>query len=345
MESIDKRTLNEILVKNGYSLTLCTGEGEEITVDCVLTYVADGEAPCFKCTGYVVCGKEEKEVGSEQELYDYLKNIGAGDGEYNLVTILGGRYDTVAEMRAQIAFDHISMEDLLKRYSDADRFSLTAYYGDVHIEREVADEVLRESQAVMRSTAKGQYDCLSEEEKKVLPPFDELYEEIFNECLAYRKRNAKRVEERDGNAFFCDRFALGKGKYKAPMALWHIYNAVDMAQFFAYRLDKLVAIKKVAPIDRQLEGLSALKEALISAKPTFSWHCTTGSELSTVFTFALNEKTRAWLLTHKDDYDFGTTQAGYVLDDLALYRGDKILFSSCTHERFHVDCSDEQKGE
>lgn len=64
-------------------------------------------------------------------------------------------------------------------------------------------------------------------------------------------------------------------------------------------------------------------------------------ELATVFTFKLNDRTRDWLKARKDDYGFDYN--GQRLDDLALYCGDKILFSSCTHEHYHCDCSEEQR--
>lgn len=53
-----------------------------------------------------------------------------------------------------------------------------------------------------------------------------------------------------------------------------------------------------------------------------------------MFYFALNEQTTAWLAQFEHDYQFTK------LEDLAFYKGDKLLFSSCTHEGFHNDCLD-----
>lgn len=340
MEKIDRNTLEEILENSDYSLTLQTTDGGKITVDKIFFLNTQDGNYDFKCTGYSVTGYKEERAETLTELYSLLSRMGAGDGQFVLDNI-GGSFGTVAELREKIAFDHISMDDLLKRYADADRFSLTADYGNVHIDEELANAVLKEIDGVMRRTAESQYLLIPEEERKSLPPFDKLYGEITEECIAYRKKRAKLIKKYDGQAFFCDVFGSGKSKYKSPRELWHLYNAVDFTQTCAYTLDKLKANKEVEPIDRQLDGLPALKEALISAKPTFCWHCTVSGQLSTVFTFKLDEKTRAWLSARKDDYDFDTTQAGYLLDDLAFYRGDKILFSSCTHEGFHSDCSDE----
>lgn len=64
---------------------------------------------------------------------------------------------------------------------------------------------------------------------------------------------------------------------------------------------------------------------------SFSWHCTMGP-LAKVHRFRLNDKTKKWLKQFKSDYDLEG------LEDLALYKGDELLFSSCTHEVFHNDC-------
>lgn len=340
MENIDRTALEEILASTDYSVTLQIPDGGKITIDKILSLNVQDENYDFKCTGYSVAGDKEGRAETLKELYALLSRIGAGDGQYVLDNI-GERFNTIAELKEKIAFDNISIEGLLEKYADADRFSLCSAYGDVHIGEEQAAAALKEINGVMKKTAEEQYLLISAEERKSLPPFDRLYEEIYDECTAYRKKRAKLIKKYDGEAFFCDVFGTNKSKYKSPQQLWHIYHAVDFTQTCAYTLDKLKANKVVAPTDRQLDGLPALKEALISAKPAFCWHCTVSGQLSTVFTFELNQKTKAWLKARKDDYDFGTTQASYCLDDLAFYRGDEILFSSCTHERFHHDCTDE----
>lgn len=340
MEKIDKATLDEILITDGYSITLLNAAGEKISVEHVYCFTVQDGTPDFKCAGFKIKGSAEETAEDFNGLLVRLKTMGAGDGQY-LLDNIDGQFSTVKELREKIDFDHISMDGLLKRYEVADRFSLTTDYGDVKIDGELADRVLKELAQNQYEMAREQFQALTQEEREQLPPFEELYEEINAKCLAYRKRHRKRIGETGGHSFFCDE--QRKGKYKDFSAVWHIYSAVDFVQAAAYDLQRLKANSSALPIDRQLEGLPVLKEALISAEPTYVTHCTISGSLSTVFTFALNDRTREWLKTHKDDYDFNTAfdagQEGYRLDDLALYCGEKILFSSCTHEHFHSDCA------
>lgn len=342
MDKIDRKVLEELLVKNAFDLTLQNNAGKEISIEKMLSLVIKGDGCCeLKCTGYKVTSDREETAETLEKLYKLLDKAEAANGEYILLNI-GGRFATVEEMREQIAFDNISMDGLLKRYPTADRFSLTGDYGDVHLDEESARAALKEIADEQYRTAESQYLLIPESDRESLPPFDKLFEEITNECLAYRKKHAKLIKKYNGGSAFCDVFATGKGKYNKPHQLWHLYHAADFIDTCAYNLQRLKRIKEEAPIDRQLEGLPVLKESLISAKPTFVTHCTTGGELSTVFTFKLDGKTREWLKARKDDYDFGYN--GQRLDDLALYCGDKILFSSCTHEHYHCDCS-KSRGE
>ncbi len=338
MEKIDRKAFEEILITNGYDLALRTNAGDKISIKKNLTItVRDGNCD-LKCTGYTVTGDTEEKAKTLEELYALLDKMGAGNGKYVLDNI-DGQFATVAEMREKIDFDHISMDGLLERYKEADRFSLTADYGDVHLDEKLAQTVLNEISEEQYKLAESQYLLIPEEERKSLPTFDKLFKEISEMCLAHRKKYSDRIARTGGSSFFCDEQI--KGKYKKYSAVWHIYSSVDFIQRCIYDLNRLKGLKEVAPIDRQLEGLPILKEALISAKPTYVTHCTISGSLATVFTIKLNDRTKAWLKTHKDDYGFNTAfdgQKGYRLDDLAFYRGDKILFSSCTHEHFHSDC-------
>jgi len=338
MEKIDKTVFEEILVKNCLDLTLQNVAGEKISVEQILSLVVEDGNYEFKRTGYTVKGDREGKVESLDELYSLLNKIGAGDGEFILDNI-NGQFASVTEMRDKIAFDKISMDGLLERYKEADSFSLTTDYGDVHIDERIAQTALKELSEEQYKLAESQYLLIPEGERKSLPAFDKLFKEISDTCNAHRKKHKKRIKETGGNSFFCDEHY--KGKYKNYLQVWHIYSAVDFIQACDYDLNRLKGLKEVAPIDRQLKNLPVLKEALISAKPTYVTHCTISGSLATVFKFKLNEKTKAWLKTHKDDYDFNTGGADYRLDDLALYHGDELLFSSCTHEGFHNDA---QKG-
>ena len=55
-----------------------------------------------------------------------------------------------------------------------------------------------------------------------------------------------------------------------------------------------------------------------------------------VFRFTLNNDTAKWL---KERY-FGNSDES-PFEDLAFYKGDKLLYSECTHEGFRNDFSNE----
>ena len=47
--------------------------------------------------------------------------------------------------------------------------------------------------------------------------------------------------------------------------------------------------------------------------------------------FSFNEETKKYLLKYNSDFDL------VGLEDLALYKDNKIKFSSCTHEKFNSE--------
>ena len=74
---------------------------------------------------------------------------------------------------------------------------------------------------------------------------------------------------------------------------------------------------------------------VIDYEYSFITHCTEGSLSNTLY-FALNEDTKAWLLQFKNDFEIKGE-----LEDLAFYKKGELVFSSCTHERFHGDVKKE----
>ncbi len=97
--------------------------------------------------------------------------------------------------------------------------------------------------------------------------------------------------------------------------------------------------KNETPTAEELEQerFLALKPYVISVTGSNSWHCTTTGGFYKIFRFRLTEETKIWLLQYKTDYDL------VDLEDLAFYKGEKLLFSSCTHEGFHCDYSKDKK--
>lgn len=325
-------------------------EGQRATVEPELTLVMSEDLSEQKliADGFTVSFEDgkEKTFKSFDETEEYLKRIGAiKDGEIHVVSF-GDGYKTLDEYEEAKAFEHIGMEGLLLKYGvTADSFSLSCPYGDgfdkdhpfgtVYIDEDAAKTALAELKRVQYETAKSQFELISDAEREELPPFDELYNDIGEEFAAYLKKHRKKAEKNDGNTFFCDEFARGRTKYTAPQELWHIYMAHDFIGACGFLLKKMGANTIMRPLDYELRQdiNKALKDNLIRTEITFCTHCTVSSQLSKVFYFRLNEKTSEWLSRFSTDYDLEELQ------DLAFYGDGKILFSSCTHERFHCDCT------
>lgn len=332
MERVNRTALKKIL-DDFFEVAVKTKSGEiKIYYEaCLLTISESGKSSLeYKYALY----SDGNEIGFQnfEELSAALVPF-TDDGETLTLSSIGNeKFSTLSEAEANKAFEHITMSELLHKYPQADRFSLTCVC-NCRISDEEADGALKKLEAGMRGMAKSQYDMIRD--KSGLCDFDMLYKEIVEECRAYRKKHAAKIKKNDGHAFFCDEFTWGRTKYTAPQGLWHLYHCADFIESCAYRL-KVRNTEQSRPDDWEIENIPALKNSAIGREITFTWHCTTTQLLHKVFTFRLDADSRAWLLTHKDDYDFG--EKDNYLQDLALYNGDEILFSSCTHEGFHVGC-------
>lgn len=260
--------------------------------------------------------------------------------EYN------NRYQTYQQYKDGLAFDNIDMTGLLEKYlPHADRFSLTCPYdtnGDIEhpfgtsrLNKEHADYAEKKVREWTMQNLKRVYAKIGDGQES-LPPFDTLIENITNEIVSYRATlSEEEIGDYGGSGFMCDKFSMGEAHYKSPQELWHFYNSLD--NLFMYRWIADIMQKGTArPLDAELnsEYYSPLKQDLIDIEVTFCWHCTTSSQLSKVFYFRITDNSVAWLKKLKNDYDMAE------LEDLAFYNGDKLLFSSCTHEGFHNDFID-----
>lgn len=284
---------------------------------------------------YVTCGGETKKFKNDKKLIRYLESAGAyEDGEVK-VAFLGEDRMTVEEYREMLAFDNLNMAGLLEKYLPlADSFSLTCAYGKNSISEKLANEALGKVKKACYETAEREFNGVSEDERKKLPPFSEIYADIEKEYEDYCRQHFALIEANDGYACFTDVFS-GDRIYSSLDELWHAYSSVDFTGTCAYVLDKLKKLETVRPLTEEIETEEnkCLKDNLIKTEVTFCWHCTTSSELSKVFYIKLNEQTVNWLKKFESDYDLNN------LEDLAFYKKGKLLFSSCTHERFHSDCS------
>ena len=260
------------------------------------------------------------------------------------------RYHTYEEYLDAIQFDSLSMEGLLDYYHDATMFSLTTPYQDEYsnehpygiysISPNDAKRAYQNVQQEGLSQLAQYYEMFTEEEKQSLPPYEQLLQTIEEETREHWDRVVHQLLPPEDSPFIHDQMMMGKTRFHKPQALWHFYHHYSM-MVSTYQV-ALEAMQQNT-MKKDLHAIflnplyAPLKTSLIKTEITFSWHCTTSSQLSIVYYFAWNDATKHWLQQFKNDYELRTTE------DLAFYRNDTLLFSSCTHEGFHVDCRDMAK--
>lgn len=313
------------------------GAGGDIEIDPIVAIrVPQNEIVRQSCC--VTCGGQTVKIKGDKKLIKFLEDNGAYENGEVKIKAIGIKKMTEEEYNRMLAFDKLDMAGLLEKYVPlADSFSLTCAYGENAISEELAQEALKKVKAVSFATAEAEFMNVSEEERKKLPSFKEIYADIEKEYENYCSQNAALIEANDGYACFTDVFS-GDRIYSSLDELWHAYSAVDFTGTCAYILEKLKKAENSRPITEELETEEnkCLKDNLVKTEVTFCWHCTQSSELSKVFYIKLNEDTVNWLKKFASDYDLD------ILEDLAFYKKGKLLFSSCTHERFHSDCTEEK---
>ena len=314
-----------------------SGNGGDIEIDPVMG-IKFGKNKYERVSCYLTYCGETKKFKNDRKLIRFLEIAGAAENGEVKVKGIGEDKMTAEEYEAMLEFDKLNMAGLLEKYLPvADSFSLTCAYGENGISEELAGEAIRKIKEKLYKMAETEFNGASEEERKKLPPFKDIYADIEKEYENYCRQNSALIEANDGYACFTDVFS-GDRIYSSLEELWHAYSAVDFTGTCAYILDKLAKLENIRSLTEELESdeNKCLQDNLIKTDVTFCWHCTTSSELSKVFYFKLNEQTANWLRKFESDYDLE------ILEDLAFYKKGKLLFSSCTHERFHTDCSEEK---
>ena len=117
-------------------------------------------------------------------------------------------------------------------------------------------------------------------------------------------------------------------------------------QFYREQLSYLENLKKsqiqyksiVESNEKYKELIPFIKKRELS----FETHCTKSSVLFETYYFELNNITKKWLLKHKSVFDFDGENPN-ELQDLALYKDEELMFSSCTHEEYHSDMDNKER--
>ena len=337
MEKITERQLHRLIgdleTKSLARVVLKNDCGTEYEISGSL--VIDMSALRIYNNGYVISitDKKDRRCRRYDTLIKFLKKENVLVGDSLTLVSINGRFSTLTAYEEELAFDALDMRGLLEKYEGmADSFVLVGACEQESLSKEEKELARHEIEKDTLERGLAAYQRLSDEERALLPDFQTLCADIREEIRAYIKENG-----REAAMFLCDRQSEGKTRYQKPQNfLWHLYIDLQRLEDFevcnAAAADPALITSLDAPLNS--EKLRVLKPYLISITPTCSWHCTTGG-LSKVYRFRLTEETKNWLLQYKTDYDLDE------LEDLAFYKGEKLLFSSCTHEGFHSDYSKE----
>ncbi len=246
------------------------------------------------------------------------------------VGLINDRFSTFEEAEESRLFDELDMKGILEKYKRCDTFSLSRYLGDVYLSAVERDEIFSVLQKENRARLKELYERYKTE---INAPFEKLIDEIAIECQRYGDGVDKRKFKYGYQySFICD--VVGeKTNYDEPREFfWQAYHTLGMEIDCKRDLLKHEKMPQ-ADITAEVKKEPALFQNFIRYEIKHSNHCTVSGAPIVTYYFKLNADTRAWLLQFPTDYDLAP------LEDLALYEGEKLRFSSCTHEGFHTDYS------
>ena len=207
------------------------------------------------------------------------------------------------------------MEKLLEKYKNCNVFSLSTHYGNYYINEDEYRDIIKKHREFIYGWLKKSYDY---QKDKMPYDYDTLFNDIYEECF----------EKND--MFIVDKLHNNLNKYPDVGCMWHMYYSINDLVMIEKRIDYYRNLEEKYDIDKEFDNdeIKDLKKYIKRYELSFATHCTLGP-LSITFYFDLNDDTKKWLLNKKDIYDFNHLQ------DLALYKDNEILFSSCTHEEYY----------
>ena len=227
-------------------------------------------------------------------------------------------------------------------------FSLSRYYGNENIDDLEAKQLIEKVKTCSKEECREIYKQIMSNEN--LPSFDELIEEIREEieqfdAYEYAKQNAlplwmeEMIERKQYEWKYLILGDSGKRvtKYDDEYGMFSkIYKILIREN---RNLNRIYDLQKTSTERKNVVesemSYAELKPYLKRKELSFETHCTMGPLFETYY-FELNDITKKWLLKYKSVFDFNGEYREY-LQDLALYKNEKLMFSSCTHEEFHSD--------
>lgn len=234
-------------------------------------------------------------------------------------------------------------KQILDKYQEADSFELIGsafcyQEGDIQacvsITKAKADELINQLIDEEKNNLLFYYEKFSITDKQQLPSFETLIANIGAEAKNHFLKVINKQLKEDESPYTCDEFGQGHMMYTRPEQLWHFYHFFDgLYQSVDPILHKMVTTEqKLDPLEVFNDvKYRELKVSLLSYRLSFSWHCTKTFQPALLYRFSLDENSLEWLKSVKHPFDFER------LEDFALYRGDRLLYSTCTHEHFEED--------
>ena len=216
------------------------------------------------------------------------------------------------------------IKDILKKYHDCDTLCLTRGTYKCRITKEEYLRALFEMQEKEKKDIKRVYN----KKKFVLknyPKFSALYRDIDEECREYFEKNKNRKRFRC--TFIADE--LGKNtKYgdEYDDFFWGFYFKIALQIDRENGLNYTRFNKGKAPIKFLPKEI---RDDLIKYEISFTNAVMESAYLIVNYYFKLNANTKKYLLKYNTDFDLDELQ------DLTLYKKDKVCFSSCTHEGYN----------
>lgn len=326
MEVISLDKLNNLLESEHCFVKLKSSNGKDCSVCPKMFINFDEGSGNIEFSGYnAELNGKETEFDNFSLLVEFLvDNKIIENGRVSLY-LINDNFVTVKEYEEDKEFNNLDMKGLLEKYSTANEFEVVVPYDCDYLSKNNAEIAVNGLEEQTLKSLKATYDSLSKKEKGLIPEFNLFISEVTLEI-------ERELGGEQKNLFMCDRVAKGQTKFSDPLKfVWRAYLELEELQKRKIEVSKMPS-DNLGNIDGELESVfKDIKDLFISITPTYSWHSTTTSVLYKLYRFKLNEKSRKWLMQFENDYQI----EGF--EDLAFYNGKDLVFSSCTHEGFHVD--------
>ena len=275
----------------------------------------------------------KRDFSSLQNMVKFLLEEGFINNGEILISKINGEYTSFEQFNRAVAFENATMGEIIEKSIElgAKSFVLVSPlqkaitkdypFGVQKIDEEMAKEIFEESLQGVIERSKALYKNKIKQ-GEVLPEFNFIMQEIYS--LWFQCFSADSTEG-------LNLFREACKKVENNLDIIDFYNEFLILGEQKVCLDKTVENKFELAFDLEFDQPqnALLGDYLSDIEVTFSWHTTTTTRLYKVFKFELNEQTKGWLMQFENDYKI----EGF--EDLAFYAGDELIFSSCTHEKFH----------